>query len=169
MRQASAQLSVADSPPKPRKIAQQAVVGLGRVGLAARGALYLLIGVVALAAAGHLDQARGPKGTLIALLAWPGGRIVVGVLALGFLAFALSHAMSVFVEHGRSWRAWLRRGTAIFLAITYTSLAFFAGHVALYDAQRPLGAPPAAAGGVGVVPNPGKVYAGCRKAEDFGV
>ncbi|HVX86218.1 MAG TPA: DUF1206 domain-containing protein [Phycisphaerae bacterium] len=150
MRQASAQFSSQDSGREPEKIARRAVVGLGRIGLLARGLLYFLIGGVALAAAGRLDEARGPKGTLIALLAWPGGRIVVGVLALGFLAFALSHAMSLFVERRRTWRAWWRRFVAVCLAITYTSLTLFAANVALFNRQRPRGAPPAAAGGVGV-------------------
>jgi hypothetical protein len=116
-----------------RAHAQRAAHGLGRAGLAARGILYVLMGTVALLAAANLQNARGPKGTLAALITYPAGRAVVFVLALGFAAFALAHLLTLFTERGLRWSDWWRRVVAFFLLCTYASLTWFALHLALYQ------------------------------------
>lgn len=64
---------------------------VGRVGYGARAGLYILIGCFALAAVVRLDP-RQPKGVseaLRTLVHEPGGRWLLGALALGLLAHAL--------------------------------------------------------------------------------
>jgi hypothetical protein len=116
-----------------RAHARRAAHGLGRAGLAARGILYVLMGTVALLAAANLQNARGPKGTLAALITYPAGRAVVFVLALGFASFALAHLLALFTERGLRWSDWWRRAVAFFLLCTYASLTWFALHLALYQ------------------------------------
>ncbi len=116
-----------------RAQARKAAVSLGRLGLAARGVLYLLMGLVALLAAAHLQHARGPKGTLTALIAYPAGRALVLVLAAGFAAFAIAHLLALCIERRMDLQAWGRRIVALFLTGTYTSLTWFAVNLALND------------------------------------
>ncbi len=112
--------------------ARRAAHGLTRVGIAARGILYALLGLITLLAAAHLQRARGPKGTLVALLAYPAGRIVVFLLAVGFLSFAVAHLFALFTPHGSPWKIWGERTLHLFLLATYASLALFAFTLALY-------------------------------------
>jgi hypothetical protein len=115
-----------------RRHARRAAVGLGRLGIIARGILYMLIGTLALLAAAHLQRARGPKGTLIALIAYPGGRAVVILLAMGFAAFAISHMLAILLERRNTWRAWFRRFVSFCLALTYASLTVSSATLAVY-------------------------------------
>jgi hypothetical protein len=116
-----------------RTHARKAAVELGRVGLAARGLLYLLMGALALLAAANLQRVRGPKGTLAALIAYPAGRAVVLVLAMGFAAFAIAHLLALLIQRGMHWKAWWCRIVALFLAGTYGSLTWFAVNLAIYQ------------------------------------
>jgi fumarate reductase subunit D len=66
-------------------------VGLGRFGMFARGVTFLVIGWFLIQAGIHHDagQAHGFGGAFLFLLAQPYGRLLLGVIALGFVALGL--------------------------------------------------------------------------------
>jgi hypothetical protein len=67
------------------------VVGLGRFGMFARGIVFVVIGWFVAQAGIHHDagQAQGFGGAFLFLLNQPFGRLVLGVVALGFVALGL--------------------------------------------------------------------------------
>jgi hypothetical protein len=69
---------------------------LGRFGTTARGVVFTLIGMFLFLAAYHHDpsQAKGIDGVLTALLHQPYGPWLLGVVALGLVAFGIYSAMS---------------------------------------------------------------------------
>ena len=73
--------------PSERNIA----VKLGRFGMFARGVTFLVIGWFLIQAGIHKDagQVQGFGGAFLFLLSQPYGHILVGVIALGFVALGL--------------------------------------------------------------------------------
>ncbi len=69
---------------------------LGRFGTAARGVVFVLIGLFLFLAAYHNDpsQAKGIDGVLTALLHQPYGPWLLGIVALGLIAFGIYSALS---------------------------------------------------------------------------
>jgi uncharacterized membrane protein len=69
---------------------------LGRFGTAARGVVFTLVGMFLFLAAYHHDpsQAKGIDAVLAALLGQPYGPWLLGVVALGLVAFGIYSAMS---------------------------------------------------------------------------
>ena len=69
---------------------------LGRFGTAARGVVFTLVGMFLFLAAFHHDpsQAKGIDGVLAVLLHQPYGAWLLGVIALGLIAFGIYSAMS---------------------------------------------------------------------------
>lgn len=69
---------------------------LGRFGTAARGVVFTLIGLFLFLAAYHHDprQAQGIDGVLTVLLHQPSGPWLLGIVALGLIAFGIYSAMS---------------------------------------------------------------------------
>ena len=67
------------------------VVKLGRFGMFARGVIFLIIGWFVVQAGIHHDpsQTQGFSGAFVFLLAQPFGRILLGIVALGFVALGL--------------------------------------------------------------------------------
>jgi len=67
------------------------VVMLGRFGMFSRGVIFLVIGWFVIQAGVHNDptQAQGFGGAFVFLLAQPFGRLVLGIVALGFVALGL--------------------------------------------------------------------------------
>jgi hypothetical protein len=67
------------------------VVMLGRFGMFSRGVIFLVIGWFVIQAGVHHDpaQAQGFGGAFAFLLAQPFGRLVLGIVALGFVALGL--------------------------------------------------------------------------------
>jgi hypothetical protein len=67
------------------------VVGLGRFGMFARGVVFVVIGWFVVQAGIHHDasQAQGFGGAFVFLLNQPFGRLLLGVIALGFVALGL--------------------------------------------------------------------------------
>ena len=71
--------------------ARDIAVKLGRFGMFARGVIFLVIGWFVVQAGIHHDpaQTQGFSGAFVFLLAQPFGRILLGVVALGFVALGL--------------------------------------------------------------------------------
>jgi Domain of Unknown Function (DUF1206) len=67
------------------------VVKLGRFGMFARGVIFLIIGWFVVQAGIHHDpsQTQGFSGAFVFLLAQPFGRILLGIVALGFVALGV--------------------------------------------------------------------------------
>ena len=80
-------LKGAEMSPRTRDIA----VMLGRFGMFARGVIFLIIGWFVVQAGIHHDpaQTQGFSGAFVFLLAQPFGRILLGIVALGFVALGL--------------------------------------------------------------------------------
>jgi hypothetical protein len=80
-------LKGAEMSPRTRDI----VVKLGRFGMFARGVIFLIIGWFVVQAGIHHDpsQTQGFSGAFVFLLAQPFGRILLGIVALGFVALGL--------------------------------------------------------------------------------
>lgn len=80
-------LKGAEMSPRTRDI----VVKLGRFGMFSRGVIFLVIGWFVVQAGIHHDpsQTQGFSGAFVFLLAQPFGRIVMGIVALGFVALGL--------------------------------------------------------------------------------
>jgi hypothetical protein len=71
--------------------ARDVAVKLGRFGMFSRGVIFLVIGWFVVQAGIHHDpaQTQGFSGAFVFLLAQPFGRILLGVVALGFVALGL--------------------------------------------------------------------------------
>jgi hypothetical protein len=69
---------------------------VGRFGMAARGLVFMLIGLFLFLAAYHHDpsRAQGIDGVLTSLLQQPYGIWLLGIVALGLIAFGVYSALS---------------------------------------------------------------------------
>ncbi|WP_170149500.1 DUF1206 domain-containing protein [Rhodoplanes roseus] len=110
---------------------------LARLGYAARGIVYLLIGGLAvLAALGRGGGTTGSKGALQTLLEQPLGTVWLGLVAAGLLCFAAWRVLqSVFdADHlGRDRNALMRRtgygiGAAMNGALAFTTIGWAFGY-----------------------------------------
>ncbi|HZK73095.1 MAG TPA: DUF1206 domain-containing protein [Clostridia bacterium] len=77
--------------PEMTKSERDIAIGLGRFGMAARGVTFLVIGWFLIQAGIHHDpgKATGFGGAFLFLLAQPYGHLLVGIIALGFVALGL--------------------------------------------------------------------------------
>jgi Domain of Unknown Function (DUF1206) len=107
---------------------------VARAGLAARAAVYLMVaylaGRLALTAAGvgQASTARPASGggALEALAEHPGGRVALGLLALGFLGYALLALVQAGFRHHNVNNPTERRGKRLFFAgVALLYAAFF--------------------------------------------
>lgn len=102
---------------------------MGRVGYAARAAVYCLIAAIALDAARRFDpdEPRGIIGALHELADRPGGRLLLGLLAVMLAAQVAWRALQTFTHlehpHGREPRWTTRIGWA-FVGLFYASLCW---------------------------------------------
>jgi hypothetical protein len=100
-----------------------------RAGYAARGLVYLVVGGLALLAAFGSGRATGTRGALQAVLSEPFGGVLLGVVALGLLAFALWRLAQAVLDAdrlGRDGKAVARRIAFGFAAAVNASLAVWA-------------------------------------------
>jgi len=115
---------------------------LARTGLAARGVVYLLIGILALllargASGKHVDQ----KGALAELLTHAYGGVLVSVLAFGFFGYALwrlAEAAFGVTGEGRKTSARVKsaaRGVA-YLVLTFTAVSALRGSTQTQASQQ---------------------------------
>ncbi|GAC1038017.1 DUF1206 domain-containing protein [Pseudomonas sp. No.117] len=102
---------------------------LARSGYAARGLVYLIIGVLALLAARGSGQPADSHDSLEALLTQPFGHFLVGLVVVGLVAFAawrILQALRDVDDHGRKPKGLVIRAGLLVGGITYGALAFFA-------------------------------------------
>lgn len=106
-----------------------------RLGYAARGFVYLLIGIFAVLAALGRSDVRDGKGVLLHLLGQPFGEILVGAVIVGLLGYAVWRLLQAILDadnHGTEGKALIVRGALFTSAVIHISLAFFAASL-LFD------------------------------------
>lgn len=115
--------------------------GASRLGYAARGLVYVGLGVIVLLAATDVTpRAQGAKAMLAAWAGWPLGLALVGIVAVGLLAFAVWRALQAIFDadqHGASPKGVaVRIGQAV-SGLIYGGLGFWA--LELLDAFEDVG------------------------------
>ena len=104
---------------------------LARFGYISRGVVYLVMGgIAARAALLSRGRAMGPGGALRAILGGPRGRLLVGIVAAGLLAFAVFRLVQAL--GGRS-RGVFRRTSYFGSALASAGLAYTAWRVMLQE------------------------------------
>lgn len=104
---------------------------LARLGYAAKGVVYLIVGWIAIKASVAAGQAEGTTGALRSLVDEDGGRVMLMVIALGLLAHVLWRVVQALMdpEHRGERGDAKRVGMRVFYALSavlYGSLAFTA-------------------------------------------
>lgn len=109
---------------------EKALALFARVGYAARGIVYLLVGgLAALAAFSQGGQTTGSKGALTRLLSAPMGEVLLGALALGLTGYALWRCIQAITDtdhHGNGPKGLVIRASLAVSAVTHILLAVFA-------------------------------------------
>jgi uncharacterized protein DUF1206 len=110
-----------------RRAARSPVVGwLGRAGLGAQGACFLIIGVLALAlAAGAGGAATDPQGALVTLARHGWTRVLIVFLAIGFASYALWRLSQAILDRGGMGGdagGLARRGIQLVQGLAYVAL-----------------------------------------------
>jgi hypothetical protein len=105
-----------------------------RIGYAAKGVIYLLIGTLAFRLAAGLDGGRilDSSGALRVIVRQPFGMVLLGILAIGILAYAAWQ----FIEgvwdtrgKGRGWVGWSKRALTIIKGAAYGAVGWQAAHM----------------------------------------
>ena len=100
-----------------------------RFGYAARGVVYVLVGAFAFIAARDRKPAPDSKGALGELLDKPFGEILLGIIAMGLVAYAgwrLICAILDLDSKGTELKGWAARGAQLVSGILHLLLAFSA-------------------------------------------
>ena len=108
---------------------QHSLVVLARGGYAARGVLYLIIGIFALLAAHDSTKPKDSHKSLEALLGQPFGYFLVGLVVAGLLAFAgwrVLQATRDVDHHGTELKGLVIRAGLFSGGVVNGALAFFA-------------------------------------------
>lgn len=108
---------------------------LARFGYVAYGVVYLLVGVLSVQAAlGGADHAAGQEGALRSVLIAPLGRVLLGVIAFGLLAYAawrLYEGIMDPEDEGKDAKGIVKRIDHVLNGLFHAALAFTAGQLAL--------------------------------------
>ena len=109
--------------------AHQSLVVLARGGYAARGVIYLIIGIFALLAAQDSTKPKDSHRSLEALLSQPFGYVLVGLVVAGLLAFAAWRVLQAVRDvdhHGSNFKGLVIRAGLLAGGLVNGALAFFA-------------------------------------------
>ncbi|WP_434707391.1 DUF1206 domain-containing protein [Pseudomonas sp. R1-1] len=109
--------------------AQHSLVILARGGYAARGVLYLIIGIFALLAAQDSTKPKDSHKSLEALLSQPFGYFLVGLVVAGLLAFAAWRVLQATRDvdhHGKDLKGLIIRAGLLAGGMVNGALAIFA-------------------------------------------
>jgi hypothetical protein len=111
------------------------IEGLGRFGYAAKGVVYLVVGVLAVQAVlGHGGQTTDQQGALSRIAEAPFGRSLLVVVAIGLLGYALWQLVraALDTEHkGSDGKGLLMRAVFAGVAVIYAGLAWSALRMAM--------------------------------------
>ncbi len=109
-------------------LSKRVVEPLARAGYFARGVVYLIVGVLAIAATWTASDQQGAKGALEAILSQPFGAVLIWVMIAGLLGYTTWRLVqSVFDTDDHGWKLvgiGVRFGL-LTSGITYFSLAIF--------------------------------------------
>lgn len=109
--------------------AHQSLVALARGGYAARGVIYLIIGIFALLAAQDATKTKDSHKSLEALLTQPFGYVLVALVVIGLLAFAAWRVLQATRDvdhHGKELKGVVIRAGLLAGGVINGALAFFA-------------------------------------------
>ncbi len=108
-----------------------------RVGWAAKGLVYLLMGLTAVSIARlkPTDDEASPEGALGRAMDQPGGRVLLLVLGVGLLLYVLWRLLTIAVIAGTELTHWMDRLGYLFSALFYSALAWTALSSALSDTR----------------------------------
>ncbi|MGJ3262782.1 MAG: DUF1206 domain-containing protein [Salinarimonas sp.] len=105
-----------------------------RVGYAARGVVYMIVGGLAVAAAvGSGGETGGSKNALASLVGEPFGKTLLAIIALGLLAFAIWREVAALTDadnRGTSGKGLAIRGAHVISGVIYLGLAVYAAGLA---------------------------------------
>lgn len=111
---------------------------IARAGYAARGVVYLTVGILALQAALTLKRPEDSSGALIAIGDQPFGRVLLGIVAVGLGAWVLWRLFQALADpenRGTNAKGLLKRGSYLVSAFIYGGLAFEAVRMAMGSAS----------------------------------
>jgi hypothetical protein len=115
--------------------AQHSFIWWARLGYGARGAVYLLVGGLALLAAmGTGGKTTDAKGALQVVMGSPFGNVLLAVLALGLLGYAAWRFIQAVLDadnHGTGAKALAVRGGLLVSSLMHLALAGFAAGLLL--------------------------------------
>jgi hypothetical protein len=106
---------------------------LTRLGWIAKGVVYLLMGATAVSIARQepTDDQASPTGSLAKVIEQPGGRFLLGVLAVGLALYSVWRILSVAIIRGTELRCWLERVGYAFSAAFYAVLTWVAARTSM--------------------------------------
>lgn len=111
----------------PRRPTSRRVLLAARLGFAARGVVFIGIGLAAATVAvGLTTRPRGAVDVIRVVARLPLGQVMLGALAVGLVGYAalsIAGAVQDPFGHGRSVRGWLTRGADALAGALYVSLA----------------------------------------------
>ncbi|MBF7144820.1 MULTISPECIES: DUF1206 domain-containing protein [Pseudomonas] len=115
------------------------LVVLARCGYAARGIVYLLVGIFALLAAKGSSNPKDSHSSLTAVFSQPLGHVMVGLVVAGLFAFAawrVFQAVRDVDHHGKDLKGWVIRIGLLTGGLVNGALGFFALGLLVSNLQR---------------------------------
>jgi len=113
------------------------VEAFGRAGWVAKGVVYTLMGLtaVAIGRGEPSDDQASPEGAVAQIVSNPGGRFLLGLLAVGLVLYSLWRLLSAALVRGNEMDDWLHRIGYLFSAAFYAILAVTAVRSVIRDVQ----------------------------------
>lgn len=110
---------------------------LARAGWVAKGVVYTLMGLTAftIGRGNASDDEASPEGAVAQVISNPGGKFLLGLLALGLILYAAWRYLSLAMVRGMELKDWLERAGYLFSAVFYSILAYTAIRTLATDVQ----------------------------------